>query len=82
LELIPLDALQMVGTLEVAGTLWVLIASKTDGSIYRVKQHDYIGVNYGKIINLTHGKIDVLEELPDEKGCWKKKTTTMTRISQ
>ncbi len=82
LELIPLDALEMVGTLEVAGTLWVLVASKTDGAIYQVKQHDYIGINYGKIINLTHTQIDVLEQLPDEKGCWTTETTTITRIEQ
>ena len=82
LELIPLDALEMVGTLEVADTLWVLVASKTDGAIYQVKQHDYIGINYGKIINLTHTQIDVLEQLPDKKGCWTTKTTTIRRIDQ
>ncbi len=82
LERMPLDALQMVGTLEATGTLWALVASKTDGTIYQVKQHDYIGVNEGKIINITHGKIDVLEQLPDDEKCWKKKTTTITMISQ
>lgn len=33
LELMPLDALQLVGTLEIDGTLWALVKSTGDGAI-------------------------------------------------
>jgi type IV pilus assembly protein PilP len=74
LELMPLDALQMVGTLKSNGNQWALMASKSDGAIYRVKQHDYMGENYGQIINVSNSQVEILEQLPDGKGCWKQET--------
>jgi type IV pilus assembly protein PilP len=71
LELIPLDALEMKGTLEVNGTLWALISLRSDGTIaYKVKSGDKIGNNYGRVINITQTEVEVLEQLPDEEGCW------------
>jgi type IV pilus assembly protein PilP len=77
LELMPLDALQMVGTLKSNGNLWALMESKSDGAIYRKKQHDYMGENYGQIINVSNDKVEILEQLPDGKGCWKQETMTI-----
>jgi len=82
LENMPLDALQMVGTLKVSGTLWALVVSKSDGTIYRLKQHDYIGDNFGKIVNISEEQIEILEQLPDGEGCWKQKITKIHLISQ
>jgi type IV pilus assembly protein PilP len=83
IELIPIDALQMVGTLETKDqqgrpTLWALVVAKSDGTIYRVKQGDYIGNSYGQIINITEEEIEILEQVPDNDGCWK---PNMTMIS-
>jgi len=77
LELMPLDVLQMVGTLKSNGNQWALMASKSDGTIYRVKQHDYMGENYGQIINVSDNQVEILEQLPDGKGCWKSETMTI-----
>jgi type IV pilus assembly protein PilP len=77
LELMPLDALQMVGTLKSNGNQWALMASKSDGTIYRVKQHDYMGENYGQIINVSNDKVEILEQLPDGKRCWKQEIMTI-----
>ncbi len=75
LELMPLDALQMVGTVETKDQsgrtiLWALIVSKSDGTIYRVKQGDYMGNNYGQVINVFEEGVEVLEQIPDGEGCW------------
>lgn len=70
LELIPLDALQMVGTLNINSILWGLVVSKSEGTIYRVKQGDYLGENYGKIISISEDEIEVEEQVPDKEGCW------------
>jgi len=71
LELIPLDALEMKGTLEINNTLWALISLRSDSTIaYKVKSGDKIGNNYGRVISITQTKVEVLEQLPDEEGCW------------
>jgi type IV pilus assembly protein PilP len=78
LELVPLDSLQMVGTLqETNGQLWALVASKSDGTIQRVKVGDYIGENYGKIINISEDQIELVELHPDGQGCWMEGTTSI-----
>ena len=86
IELIPLDALQMVGTLETKDpqghpTLWALVVAKSDGTIYRVKQGDYIGNSYGQIINISEEEIEVLEQVPDGEGCWKPNMITINLFS-
>lgn len=73
LENMPLDALKMVGLLKMVGIKWALVVSKNDGTIYRVKQNDYMGENYGQIINISEDEMEILELHPDGKGCWKQK---------
>jgi len=71
LENLPLDALKMVGLLKMAGVKSALVVSKHDGTIYKVKQNDYVGDSYGQIINISEDEMEVLELHPDGKGCWK-----------
>ncbi|OAD23706.1 type 4 fimbrial biogenesis protein PilP [Candidatus Thiomargarita nelsonii] len=82
LEEMPLDALQMVGTMTKEGTLWALVVSTSDGTLYHVKQNDYLGENYGQIINISEDQIDILELLPDGNGCWTQEVTTLRLASQ
>jgi type IV pilus assembly protein PilP len=80
LELMPLDSLRMVGTLEEEKekdkTLWALVMA-SDGTIYRVKQGEFIGQNSGKIINIEENKIELQELLPNKEGCWTETATTL-----
>jgi len=74
LGLMPLDALQMVGTIQVAekdqnNSLWGLVSSKSDGIIYQVRQGDYMGENYGKIISISEKEIEVLQQFRNSKKC-------------
>lgn len=71
LELVPLDALKMVGWLEEEGKLMALVMLKSDGTIHYINQHDFVGEHYGQVISLSTRQIEILEQIPDGKGCWK-----------
>ncbi|BAP58229.1 type IV pilus assembly protein PilP [Thioploca ingrica] len=87
LELMPLDALTLSGTIETKDsqghpTLWALVESKSDPvTIYRVKQGDYMGNNYGQIINISNEKIEVLEQIPDTESCWQENLVTISLLA-
>ncbi len=78
LEAIPLDALKMVGWMEKEGKLMALIRIKGDGTIFYVKEYDYLGENYGKVISLSPRQIEVLEQIPDGRGCWKTEVSVIS----
>jgi type IV pilus assembly protein PilP len=78
LELISLDTIKMIGTLETKGSLWALVTSSGEKTIYQVKTGDYIGEHHGKIIKISEAKMDVLEQIPDGEGCWKPRITTVS----
>jgi len=71
LELLPLDGLDMAGTLlDGEGNLWGLVTSRSDLITYRVQVGDYMGENEGQIINITETKIELRELYPDGSGCY------------
>jgi len=69
LEAEPLDSLRMVGTLERNGHSWALVRM-SDSTIHRVKPGNYVGQNYGRIINITESEVEVTEIVPDGLGGW------------
>ncbi|MDM8567693.1 pilus assembly protein PilP [Candidatus Halobeggiatoa sp. HSG11] len=77
LELMPLDALRMVGSLKINNILWGLVVSKSEGTVYRVKTGDHIGENYGKIISISDEEINVLEKVSNDNGCWEEKLASI-----
>lgn len=75
LEAFPLDALKFVGTLKRGAQFYALI-QKPNGVITRVRAGDYMGKNFGQIINITDEAIE-LEETIKEGGKWEKKSITL-----
>lgn len=69
LESEPLDSLRMVGTLERNGNSWALVRM-SDTTIHRVKPGNYLGQNYGKIIQITESEVELAEIVPDGLGGW------------
>ena len=67
LEIFPLDALSMVGTLEHANESWGLIKDPNN-VVNRVKVGNYMGQNEGRIIKITETKIYLVEIVPDGIG--------------
>ena len=74
LETYSLDNLNMHGTLGSDEHLWGLIRSHT-GEIFRVSPGDYIGLNHGKILDITKSHIELSELILTGKGCWQVRTT-------
>ena len=77
LEEFPLDALRMVGTVRRDNHLWALIASNT-GNVYRVREGNHMGQNYGKIVKVTPKQLELIEMVPDEENDgWSKRNVTI-----
>ena len=67
LESFALDSLRMVGTLEQEEQTWGLIKT-SDGTIHRVAQGNYMGLNDGKITRISEEKIELIELVPTGSG--------------
>jgi len=76
LESYELDSLRMVGTINQSSTLWGLVKA-VDGTIHRVRVGNYIGRNFGKIIRIKDGEIELLEIIPDSPGGWRERKQTL-----
>ncbi|WP_353570231.1 pilus assembly protein PilP [Candidatus Albibeggiatoa sp. nov. BB20] len=71
LELLPLDALDMAGTLlDGQNNLWGLVTARSERITYRVQIGDYIGENNGEVIYISENKIEIRELYPDGSGCY------------
>ncbi|MGB5445933.1 MAG: pilus assembly protein PilP [Psychromonas sp.] len=77
LEMYSLDNLTMRGTLLVDQQIWALV-QVTGGELFKVKPGYYLGLNHGKVLNVTENKIDLLELAADQDGCWQERITQIT----
>ncbi len=77
LEGFPLDSLRMVGTVEKDKTLWALVKIP-EGAVQTVKPGNYLGQNYGKIINISDVKMDMLETVSNGLGGYEEREISIT----
>ncbi|MGY3921753.1 pilus assembly protein PilP [Aeromonas jandaei] len=76
LENYSLASLSMQGSLAKAGQLWALIRTP-DGQSMRVGLNQYMGLDQGRVIKITDTAVDLLETIPDGKGCWVTRETQL-----
>ncbi len=69
LEQYPLDSLNMLGTLELDNELWAIV-SDPDKIVHRVKAGNYIGQNFGKIVDVNESQLSLRELVVDGLGDW------------
>ncbi len=69
LELFPLDALAMVGTIGLGSDMFGVIKAP-DGVIYRVRANNYVGQSDGRITGIHEDRIEVMELIPNGVGGW------------
>jgi len=67
LEQFSLDTLKMVGTLNLSGNHFGLVATR-DGRVHRVVIGEHMGTNDGKITDISASKIALVEIIPDGLG--------------
>lgn len=76
LEGFELDALRMVGTLQSPADLWGVIKDP-EGTVHRVAIGNYMGLNFGKVMDINEDRIDLREIVKDIHGNWEERQTTM-----
>lgn len=76
LESFPLDALLMVGTLEQEGKRWALIRD-SDAKLHRVTLGNYMGKNFGKIVEVGPEHITLNETVKDSSDGWTDRTSEL-----
>ncbi|HEX7324636.1 MAG TPA: pilus assembly protein PilP [Rhodanobacteraceae bacterium] len=69
LEAFPLDSLKMVGTIGNKGHMEALIKDP-QGVIHQVKVGNYMGQNYGHVVQVTADAVDLVELVPNGSGGW------------
>ncbi len=77
LEQFPLDALNMVGTLEQKNVIWAIIQAP-DLSVHRVEIGNFLGQNHGEIIGVNEGSIEIEELVQNAVGRWIVQSAGMT----
>ena len=72
LEAYPLENLRMVGTLEQKKETFALIRAP-DNTLYRVKNGNYVGQNFGRIVGISESAVKIKEIVQDSTGNWEEK---------
>jgi type IV pilus assembly protein PilP len=75
LEAFPLDSMTMVGSVIKKGQPYALL--RVDNLLYQVKQGDYLGQNYGKIMKITETELSLREIVQDAAGEWIERPSTL-----
>lgn len=78
LESFTLDSLKMVGELRRNQIAWGLVATP-EGKVFPVKEGNYMGQNYGKIVKITRDEI-VLEETVQGANGWEKRPASLVLV--
>lgn len=75
LEAFPLEQLKMVGTLNQAGVTYGLV--RAEKTLYKVKVGNYLGQNFGRIVDITDSEIKLKEIVQDTAGDWTERESVL-----
>jgi type IV pilus assembly protein PilP len=76
LESFPLESLQMVGTLQRGKNTYALVRT-TDKDVYQIKVGNYMGQNFGVVVEINDGEIRLKELVQDGAGDWTERSSTI-----
>lgn len=75
LESFPLESLKLVGLLQQGKMMnAVILADKT---VYTVKMGNYMGQNFGMVVDITDSEVQLKELVQDPAGDWVERTSTL-----
>ena len=72
LEAYPLESLRMVGTLEQKKQMFALVRAP-DNTLFRVRNGNYLGQNFGRIVDISEAQVKLKEIVQDSAGNWEEK---------
>jgi type IV pilus assembly protein PilP len=76
LEAFPLESLTMVGTLAKQKTVYALVRTP-ERDVYQVRTGNYLGQNYGVIIEIGDSDLKLKELLQDGAGDWTERSSSL-----
>ncbi|OGA10106.1 MAG: pilus assembly protein PilP [Betaproteobacteria bacterium RIFCSPLOWO2_02_64_14] len=76
LEAYPLENLKMVGVL-VQNRVAHALVKAPDNNLYRVRAGNYLGQNFGRIVNVTESAVLLKEIVQDSGGSWEEKEQSL-----
>jgi type IV pilus assembly protein PilP len=76
LEAYPLENLKMVGTLQQKKDIYALVRTP-DNRLFRVKTGNFLGQNFGRIIDITESSVKLKELVQDSGGEWKEEERSL-----
>ncbi|MDO5625203.1 MAG: pilus assembly protein PilP [Pseudomonadota bacterium] len=68
LESFPLDTMAMVGSLSRGAQRVALV--RVNGLLHQVREGNYLGQNYGRVMRVTEGEVVLREIVQDAAGDW------------
>jgi type IV pilus assembly protein PilP len=81
LEAYPLESLSMVGTLERGRQRWALVKTP-ENTLYRVRNGNYLGQNFGVVAMITDSTITLKELIQDTNGSWSERTSALQLVEE
>lgn len=81
LESFPLESLKMVGTLQQKSQVFALIKTP-DNNLFRVKTGNYVGQNFGRIVEVSDSLIKLKEIVQDSGGNWEEKDQSLQLLDE
>ena len=75
LELFPLDAMAMVGSMNKGGQMVALV--RVDKLLYQVRTGNYLGLNYGRVTRISETEVSLREIVQDAAGEWIERMATL-----
>ncbi|OEF30065.1 pilus assembly protein PilP [Vibrio rumoiensis] len=76
LEKFPLEQLNLRGVMGSKGKVSGLVQTP-QGTVLKVQQGEYVGLNNGKVAEVTSQYILIKETLPDGLGCWQQRNVKL-----
>ena len=78
LEAFPLESINMLGTITQDKETFALV--KAGPNLYRVKKGNYMGQNFGVIIGIDEGSINLKELVHDGTGEWVERDSSLPLV--
>lgn len=75
LEAFPLDSMALVGSLIQGGQPVALV--RVNNLLYQVRQGDYLGQNYGRVMKINETEVALREIVQDAVGEWIERTASL-----
>lgn len=79
LEAYPLEALNMVGTLEKGKAMYALVRTP-ERDLFQIRRGNHLGQNFGVVTEITDAEIRLKELVQDSAGDWTERSITLQLI--